>query len=184
MSTSLTLPPPILSPLFGSWPPSPIQTTLLLTLPTCKSILFFLQLLFLSQITPDNFLQWFHPPYTHFLTSLPHSLLLWTFDTKYLHTHVFMCFYGWLSFLFFPAHTVPPLLAIFFQLLSFSLQITMWSANIINHRDSCLISSVSRSITIVIKKGLRLDPWCSPFLNLKAISHSRSSLHHCHTALI
>uniref|UniRef100_A0A3P9M289 Uncharacterized protein n=1 Tax=Oryzias latipes TaxID=8090 RepID=A0A3P9M289_ORYLA len=43
-----------------------------------------------------------------------------------------------------------------------SLQITMSSANIIVQGDSCLTSSVSLSISIANKKGLKADPWCSP----------------------
>lgn len=42
------------------------------------------------------------------------------------------------------------------------LHITMSSANIISHEDSCLISCVSLSITKVNKKGLRADPGGAP----------------------
>lgn len=49
-----------------------------------------------------------------------------------------------------------------------SLQITLSSANLIDHGESCLTSSVSLSITIASKKGLRAEPWCSPTSTLNS----------------
>ncbi|XP_054648940.1 uncharacterized protein LOC129190355 [Dunckerocampus dactyliophorus] len=132
----------------------------------------------LSHITPDTFLHPCHPACTCFVTSFPHSPLLWTVDPKYFKSSTFLISFpckltlplGSLSF----THMYSVLLRLtFIPLLSranlhlssfsstcslLSLQITMSSANIIVHGDSCLTSSVSLSITIANKKGLRADP--------------------------
>ncbi|XP_068170159.1 MTOR-associated protein MEAK7 isoform X1 [Antennarius striatus] len=132
----------------------------------------------LSHITLDTFLHPFHPACTRFFTSFPHSPLLWTVEPKYLKSSTFLISspcnltlpLGSLSF----THMYSVLLLLTFipllsrtnlHLSSFSsicsllpLQITMSSANIIVHGDSCLTSSVRLSITIASKKGLRADP--------------------------
>ena len=71
--------------------------------------------------------------------------------------------------------TLTPLLSIAY-LQDFSLrstsslvssQITISSANSIDHGGSLLTSSVSLSIIIANRNGLNADPWCSPILSLK-----------------
>uniref|UniRef100_A0A8C4N0J5 Uncharacterized protein n=1 Tax=Eptatretus burgeri TaxID=7764 RepID=A0A8C4N0J5_EPTBU len=147
-------------------------TTILYTFP------FTLAATLLSQITPATLLHPFHPACTLFFTSLPHSLLLWTVDPKYLNPSTFptstpcnctipppsLSFTHMYSVLLRLAF-IPLLSSAYLHLSSFalacsllSLQIMMSSANIIVHGDSCLISSVNRSITIANRKGLKADP--------------------------
>lgn len=76
-----------------------------------------------------------------------------------------------------------------------SLQITILSANIIVHGNSCLSSSVNPSITIANKKGKRADPWhnttptlnpsvtpTTPYCCLAVLIHvlQHNHIHQCH----
>ena len=133
----------------------------------------------LSQITPDILLHAFHPAWTPFFTSLPHSPLRCTVEPMYLKSSTFAisspCIFtvplplSCLSFthmyyVFLLLTYIPLFSKAYFQLSSFSstrsllsLQITMSSAVVIVHGASSLISSVILSN----KQGLKADHRCS-----------------------
>ena len=137
----------------------------------------------LSQITPDIILHPFHPACNLFFTSLPHSPLRCTVESRYLKSSTFAtsspCIFtvplllSCLSFthmysVFILLTFIPLLSKAYLQPSGFSstcsllsLQITMSSANIMVHGASSLISSVILSIIIANKQGLKADPWCS-----------------------
>lgn len=88
-------------------------------------------------------------------TSLPSlSSCSFTF-TPVIHARVLFCF-SWLSFLFF-WRAYPHLSRLSYSCTLVSLYVTVSSASIIVHGQSCPTSSANSSITTTNKKGLRAD---------------------------
>lgn len=130
--------------------------------------------------------------------SLPlfHTLLPCTVDVKYLKSTKFFISTSCnltvplgalsfthmrsvvLTFISFLSRTYLHLSRFSFTSSLLSLQVTVSSAIVIVHGDSCPNSSVSLS-----QKGLKADCWCQPTFILNSC-HTNSTRHHCHTALL
>ena len=154
----------------------------------------------LSQITPDTLLHPFHPACTLYFTSLSQPPLSCTVDHKYLNSFTLGTF---VSSIFTVSSSFPPFMQRYsvFDLFTFipllsnayfqdsnlcstsslvSSQITISSANSIDHGGSLLTSSVSLSIITAKRNGLNADPWC----NLETFCSSYCTPHHCFASLI
>ena len=140
----------------------------------------------LSKITFDTFLHPFHPAFTLLFTLLSQLPLSCTVYPKFLNSFTFGTF---VSSIFTVSLSFPPFmhrdsvfnLLTFIPLLSnaylqhsnlcstsslvFS-QVTISSANNIVYGGSLLTLSVIPSIITANRKGLNVDPWCSPTLML------------------
>ncbi|XP_060764677.1 N-alpha-acetyltransferase 25, NatB auxiliary subunit isoform X3 [Neoarius graeffei] len=124
---------------------------------------------FLSQTTPEILLQLLHPACTLSLSFSPH------YCSPHFPAQLTPCIFATLSSPFSPLmHMYSVLLLLTFIPLRSSVylhlskpnstsfllspHITISSANIMFHGDSCLTSSVKLSITMANKKGLKADP--------------------------